>query len=381
MVQMTKQPSFLYNNPDVIYHHVHNNRVKTLQCGVILPQIQIAYQTFGTLNADRSNAILICHALTGDQYVAGVHPLTEKDGWWHTMVGAGKVIDTNKFFVVCSNVLGGCAGSTGPLSINPQTGKRYDIDFPTITIADMVQMQHDLITSGLQIQQLAAIIGPSMGGMQALQWGAMYPDAMRHIILIATSHRHSAQNIAFHEIGRQAIMADPDWKNGRYLEYPKTIPRSGLAVARMTGHVTYMSEKTLQHRFGRALQDRTDLSYGFDADFQVESYLRYQGSTFVDRFDANSYLYMTRATDYFDLSVDYGGVLAKAFSGNTRYHVISLSSDWLFPTNEMRQIVRAINGAGNAVSFVEIKTDRGHDAFLLNEPDVVQTLASCVGVL
>ncbi len=372
---MTKQPSFLYNNPDVLRHVVHDAGARTLQCGVTLPEVSLAYQTYGTLNADASNAVLICHALTGDQYLLGTHPLTEKEGWWHLAIGPGKAIDTDRFFVICSNVLGGCAGSTGPLSLNPATGKEYGIDFPTITIRDMVQMQHDLIR-GLGIQQLAAIIGPSMGGMQALQWGSAYPDAARHIILLATSHRHSAQNIAFHEIGRQAIMADPDWHGGRYREFG-VIPRRGLAVARMTGHVTYMSEQTLQRRFGRSLQDRAHLSYGFDADFQVESYLRYQGSTFVDRFDANSYLYMTRATDYFDLAFDHGGVLAKAFSGKTRYHVVSLSSDWLFPTADMRQIVKALNASGHAVSFVEIQTDRGHDAFFLNEPDIMRTLSSC----
>jgi homoserine O-acetyltransferase len=350
--------------------------VRTLQCGITLPEVAVAYQTYGTLNAKASNAILVCHALTGDQYLTGIHPLTGKEGWWHTMIGPGKTIDTNRFFVIGTNVLGGCAGSTGPLSINPATGKAYGIDFPTVTMRDMVQMQYDLIQH-LGIQQLAAIIGPSMGGMQAMQWGSMYPQAARHIILLATSHRHSAQNIAFHEIGRQAIMADPDWHGGRYHDFGVT-PRRGLSVARMTGHVTYMSQQTLQRRFGRTLQERSHLSYGFDADFQVESYLRYQGSTFVDRFDANSYLYMTRATDYFDLAYDHGGVLAKAFSGHTRYHVISLSSDWLFPTADMRQIVKALNASGHAVSFVEIQTDRGHDAFLLNEPDVIRTLASCV---
>jgi homoserine O-acetyltransferase len=344
-----------------------------LQSGEALSPVTIAYQTHGTLNAARSNCVLVCHALTGDQYVCGTHPVTGKAGWWEHLIGPGKVIDTDRFFVVCANVLGGCMGSSGPKEVNPATGQPWGLKFPVITIRDMVQAQVKLITH-LGIEKLFCVIGGSMGAMQVLEWASRYPERVFAAAPIAGSYRHSAQNIAFHEVGRQAIMADPEWCHGAYLEQQK-VPRRGLAVARMAAHITYLSETALHRKFGRRLQDRTALTYGFDADFQVESYLRYQGSTFVDRFDANSYLYITRAMDYFDLAAENGGVLANAFAGTpVRFCLISFSSDWLFPTSESRTIVHALNAVAANVSFVEIESDKGHDAFLLDEPEFHQTL-------
>ncbi|WP_181701350.1 homoserine O-acetyltransferase MetX [Chthonobacter albigriseus] len=329
---------------------------------------QIAYQTYGTLNEARTNAILICHALTGDQHVANDHPVTGKPGWWTTMVGPGRPIDTDRFYVICANVLGGCMGTTGPASTNPQTGRAFGLDFPVVTIRDMVRAQAMLV-SALGIDTLFSVVGGSMGGMQVLQWAADYPARVFSAIAIATSHRHSSQNIAFHEVGRQAVMADPDWRSGRYME-DGVNPKKGLAVARMAAHITYMSDASLHAKFGRNLQDRERLTFGFDADFQIESYLRHQGMSFVDRFDANSYLYVTRAMDYFDLAADHGGVLAQVFRGSkTRFCVVSFTSDWLFPTSESRAVVHALNAAGASVSFVEIDTDRGHDSFLLDIPE------------
>ncbi|MDZ4382457.1 MAG: homoserine O-acetyltransferase [Parvibaculum sp.] len=344
-----------------------------LDSGVNLSPFTIAYETYGALNADRSNVVLICHALTGDQYAASSHPLTGKPGWWPHMVGPGRPIDTNRFFVVCQNVIGGCQGTTGPKDIDPATGRPYGLSFPVITIGDMVRAQAMLLDR-LGIRDLFCVIGGSMGGMQVLQWAAAYPERVFSAIPIATAARHSAQNIAFHEVGRQAIMADPEWKQGAYLSQGTT-PGKGLAVARMAAHITYLSEAALHRKFGRNLQDRESITYGFDADFQIESYLRHQGSTFVDRFDANSYLYITRAMDYFDLADDYGGVLANAFRGTkSRFCVVSFTSDWLFPTSDNRQIVHALNAVAANVSFVEIKTDKGHDAFLLEEPEMFATL-------
>jgi len=344
-----------------------------LDCGVTLGPTTIAYQTYGTLNADRSNAILICHALTGDQYVAEPHPVTGKPGWWETLVGPGKVLDTERYFLICANVLGGCMGSSGPSDINPATGGVWGLSFPVITIADMVREQKHLIDH-LGIEQLFCVIGGSMGGMQVLQWATSYPDRVFAAVPIATAARHSAQNIAFHELGRQAIMADPNWCGGNYHE-SGVRPGRGLAVARMAAHITYLSEQALHRKFGRNLQDRRALTYGFDADFQVENYLRHQGITFVERFDANSYLYITRACDYFDLAAEHGGVLASAFTGTrTRFCVISFTSDWLYPTSESRSVVHALTVAAANVSFVEIETDKGHDAFLLEEPEFHATL-------
>ncbi len=339
----------------------------------MMSDITVAYNTYGTLNADKSNAILICHALTMDQYAASQQPLTGKEGWWLNMIGPGKVLDTDKYFFVCSNVLGGCMGTTGPKDINPQTNKVYGLDFPVITIGDMVRTQ-TLLQDYLEIPDWFSVIGGSMGGMQVLEWASSYSDRCFSAIPIATAAKHSAQNIAFHEIGRQAVMADPNWLGGQYHEHD-TKPRAGLSVARMTAHVTYLSESALHRKFGRNLQDRDALTFGFDADFQVESYLRYQGINFVDRFDPNSYLYITRAMDYFDLARDHGGSLAKAFSGtNTRFCVVSFSSDWLFPTTEAKEVVRALNAAAANVSFVEIETDKGHDAFLLDTPEILDTI-------
>ena len=351
-----------------------HDRPFKLDSGGELGPFTIAYQTYGKLNAAKSNAILACHALSGDQFVTAGNPATGREGWWETMVGPGLTIDTDRYFVIGANVLGGCMGTTGPKEINPQTGEPWGLGFPVITIGDMVRAQK-LLIDHLGIEKLLCVTGGSMGGMQALQWAASYPDRVVTAVPIATAARHSAQNIAFHEVGRQAIMADPDWCGGEYLRYGK-VPRRGLAVARMAAHITYLSEQALHRKFGRNLQDRLSITYGFDADFQVESYLRHQGSTFVDRFDANSYLYITRAMDYFDLAQEHGGVLANAFRNSpVRFCVISFTSDWLFPTAESKEIVRALNSVTANVSFVEIQSDKGHDAFLLDEPEFFATLS------
>jgi homoserine O-acetyltransferase/O-succinyltransferase len=339
-----------------------------LDSGAVLAPYTLAYQTYGVLNADKSNAILICHALTGDQFAAETHPVTQRGGWWDTMVGPGKPINTDRYFVIASNVLGGCMGTTGPSDINPASGKAYGLSFPVITIGDMVRAQTRLIDH-LGIDRLFAVVGGSMGGMQVLQWATTYPERVFAALPIACAARHSAQNIAFGEVGRQAIVADPDWRGGDYLAEGVS-PGRGLAVARMAAHITYLSEAALHRKFGRNLQDRAKVAYGFDADFQVESYLRHQGSIFVDRFDANSYLYITRAMDYFDLAAERGGLLSNAFKETkTRFCVVSFTSDWLFPTSESRAIVHALNACAANVSFVEIESDKGHDAFLLEEPE------------
>jgi homoserine O-acetyltransferase len=346
-----------------------SDRPMKLDSGIELGPVTMAYQTYGALNAARSNAIMVCHALTGDQFAASEHPLTGRPGWWSTMIGPGKSIDTNRYYVICPNVIGGCMGSTGPREINPATGKVWGLDFPVITIGDMVRAQA-LLLDALGIEQLFAVLGGSMGGMQALEWAASYPERVFASLPIATAARHSSQNIAFHEVGRQAIMADPDWAGGTYHATGQN-PSRGLAVARMAAHITYLSEVALHRKFGRNLQDRAAFTYGFDAEFQVESYLRHQGSTFVDRFDANSYLYITRAMDYFDLAAEHGGQLANAFEGSpVRFLLVSFTSDWLFPTAEARAIARALTTASASVSFVEIATDKGHDAFLLDEPEM-----------
>lgn len=343
-----------------------------LDSGETLAPFTIAYQSYGELNAEKTNAILICHALTGDQHVANDHPLTGKPGWWDVMVGPGKPVDTDRYFVICTNVIGGCMGSTGPSSLNPANDKPYGLDFPVITIGDMVRAQARLIDH-LGIDVLFSVMGGSMGGMQVLEWATTYPDRVYTAIPIATAARHSSQNIGFNEVGRQAIMADPDWLKGRYGEHGKR-PSKGLAVARMAAHITYLSEEAMQEKFGRNLQDREKVTFGFDADFQIESYLRYQGFKFVERFDANAYLYITRALDYFDLAADHAtdgdGTLADAFKGtSTRFCVVSFTSDWLYPSSEARTIVKALNAVAAKVSFVDITTDKGHDAFLLHEPD------------
>ena len=348
-----------------------------LDCGKEINNFPIAYETYGELNSEKSNAILVFHALTGDQYVSGKNPITNKDGWWSYVVGENKPIDTNKFFVICANVIGGCMGSYGPSTINESTGKQIGTDFPIITINDMVNAQYELIKY-LEIEKLFAVVGGSMGGMQVLQFVANFPDKAKLAIPIACTSSHSAQNIAFNELGRQAIMADSKWENGFYSNY-KLNPDKGLAVARMAAHITYLSEKGLQEKFGRKLQDRDSLRYGFEADFQIESYLRYQGSVFVDRFDANSYLYITRAMDYFDLSKQYKGNLSDAFKKTkTKFFVISFTSDWLYPTSENREIVIALNSIGADVGFVEIESDKGHDSFLLDVPSFLKTLGDYI---
>ena len=348
-----------------------------LDCGKEINNFPIAYETYGELNSEKSNAILVFHALTGDQYVSGKNPITNKDGWWSYVVGENKPIDTNKFFVICANVMGGCMGSYGPSTINESTGKQIGTDFPIITINDMVNAQYELIKY-LEIKKLFAVVGGSMGGMQVLQFVANFPDKAKLAIPIACTSSHSAQNIAFNELGRQAIMADSKWENGFYSNY-KLNPDKGLAVARMAAHITYLSEKGLQEKFGRKLQDRDSLRYGFEADFQIESYLRYQGSVFVDRFDANSYLYITRAMDYFDLSKQYKGNLSDAFKKTkTKFFVISFTSDWLYPTSENREIVIALNSIGADVGFVEIESDKGHDSFLLDVPSFLKTLGDYI---
>jgi homoserine O-acetyltransferase len=345
-----------------------------LSSGGTLSPFKIAYKSWGKLNSDKSNAILVCHALTGDQYARGKNPLTGKDGWWPKMIGPGLPIDTNKYFVICTNVLGSCSGTSGPKEINTKTNEPYGLDFPVITIADMVSAQVMLVNY-LKIDQLFSVIGGSMGGMQVLQWAVNHSARVRTAIPIASTWRHSAQNIAFHEVGRQAIMADPNWSKGRYFENDNG-PHAGLSVARMAAHITYMSERSLTAKFGRNLQDREKLTFGFDADFQVESYLRYQGISFVDRFDANSYLYITRAMDYFDISADYGGNLSKAFENTpVKFCIMSFTSDWLYTTQESREIVRALNAVGAQVSFVEIDMEKGHDSFLLDCPEMFNIIA------
>jgi len=352
-----------------------------LDCGVALGPFTVAYQTYGTLAPDRANAVLVCHALTGDQFVLDTHPVTAKPGWWEMVIGPGRPVDTERFFVICANVLGGCMGTIGPAETDAGTGARFGLSFPVITIADMVRAQK-LLIDHLGITQLFCVIGGSMGGMQVLEWAVSYPESVFAAIPIATSARHYAQHIAFDEVGRQAIMADPDWHGGDYHRHGVR-PHRGLAVARMGAHITYLSETALQRKFGRLLQDRDRITFGFDADFQIESYLRHQGITFVDRFDANSYLYITRAMDYFDLAGGHGGELSAAFRHQgrptpVRYCVISFTSDWLFPTWQSREVVRALNAVAANVSFVEVVTDKGHDAFLLDEPHLHQVLAGFI---
>lgn len=344
-----------------------------LDCGRQLDGVQIAYEAYGALAPARDNVVFIAHALTGDQHVASPHPITGKPGWWARMVGPGKPIDTNRFHVICANVIGGCMGSTGPASLAAD-GQPYGMRFPVITIRDMVR-GHVALLDQLGIKRLHCIVGGSMGGMQALSFAANFPDRTRSALVIAATSKHSAQNIAFHEVGRQAIMADPAWMEGRYYGHGKG-PEKGLAVARMAAHITYLSEAGLTEKFGRRLQDRAEKTFGFDADFQVESYLRYQGISFTDRFDANSYLYITRAMDYFDLAEEHGGQLANAFAGSkVRFCLVSFDTDWLYPTAESRSIVHALNAAGAPVSFVELSAPFGHDSFLLEVPALDRVIA------
>ncbi len=352
-------------NDDVNSIRLFSDTALKLDGGAELSPVDVAYETYGTLADDASNAVLICHALTGDQYVASPHPATGKPGWWSRIIGPGKMLDTDKYFVICSNVLGSCMGTTGPASINPETDEPWGLTFPVITIRDMVRVQAALLDA-LGIDKLMLVIGGSMGGMQVLEWLTTYPEKLHSACILASAARHTAQNIAFHEVGRQAVMADPNWNHGRYYS-AREAPAKGLSVARMTAHITYLSEDALTQKFGRNLQEREEVTFGFDADFQVESYLRHQGSTFVDRFDANSYLYITRAMDYLDIPGRFDGRLADAFMSarDVRCCVISFTSDWLYPTVENKRIVHALNAAGVPVSFAEIETAFGHDSFLL----------------
>jgi homoserine O-acetyltransferase len=344
-----------------------------LDCGKTINDFPLAYETYGTLNENKDNAILVFHALTGDQFVTGTNPVTNKEGWWVTAVGPGKAIDTNKYFVICANVIGGCMGSWGPSNNNKETNQPYGLDFPVITIKDIVKAQESLLDY-LGIKKLLCATGGSMGGMQLLQFCATFPDKTFSAIPIACSASHSAQNIALNELARQAIMADPVWNGGKYF-LKNTQPKNGLAVARMVGHISYLSDQGMQEKFGRKLQEKADYEFSFNADFQVESYLRHQGNTFVERFDANSILYITRAMDYFDLSKQFKGGLVEAFKKQkTKFLVISFSSDWLYKTKENKDIVIALNASGADVSYSEIVTDKGHDSFLVDEPEFLKTL-------
>ena len=335
-----------------------------LDSGKILDEVTIAYETYGELNKEKSNAILVCHALTGDAHAAGWHKGDKKPGWWEIVIGPGKALDSEKYFIICSNVLGGCKGTTGPSSINPKTGKKYGLDFPVITISDMVKVQKKLVEH-FKINQLYAVIGGSMGGMQVLEWMVSYPKMMKKAIPIATAAMSYPQQIAFNAVGRQSIFSDPNWNGGNYYESGE-IPRNGLSLARMIAHITYLSDESMDIKFGRGLQDKDEISYDFTVDFQVESYLKHQGETFVKRFDANSYLYITKAVDLFDLTVNDS--LIDGFKDvEAKIEVISVDSDWLYPTEQSTEIVTALNANDVEVSFSEIKSNYGHDAFLLEK--------------
>ena len=345
----------------------------TLECGRTLGPITLAYETYGELNEAKDNAILVVHALSGDAHAAGYHhPRDKQPGWWDIMIGPGRAFDTRKYFVICSNIIGGCKGSTGPSSINPQTGRPYGLSFPMVTVRDWVDTQKVLIDH-LGIKRLLCVVGGSTGGMQVLQWVVSYPDMVRLAIPIATTSKLSAQAIAFNEVGRAAIQSDPNWREGDY--YGKSLPRRGLAIARMIGHITYLSDRSMHQKFGRRLQDKSAYGYDFRTDFQVESYLRYKGDHFVNRFDANSYLYITKAMDYFDLTQGNGS-LEGVFAGvKAKFLVISFSSDWLFPTYMSKETVSALRRVHAYVIFTEIQTDYGHDAFLL-ESEQLSSLIS-----
>jgi homoserine O-acetyltransferase len=353
--------------------YAHFDTPLGLRSGKVLERFTLAYETYGTLNADRSNAILICHALSGDAHVAGVHTTSpdEKPGWWDDAVGPGKMFDTDHYFVICSNVIGGCQGSTGPSSLAPD-GTPYALRFPLVTVADMVLAQRHLLDR-LGIARLFAIAGGSMGGMQALQWAVDYPERVNAVLFIASTARSSAQNIAFNEIGRQAIYADPNWNGGDY--YAGSAPAAGLSVARMVGHITYMSEFSLEQKFGRNLQNREALGYGFDTDFTVESYLKYQGEKFVERFDANSYLYITKALDYYDVADGYATMHAALERTQCRYLVMSFSSDWLYTEGQALELVKALEQLGKDVTYHHVQASFGHDSFLVE----VETMTQIVG--
>ena len=350
-----------------------------LESGADIGPVTLAYETYGTLNRDRSNAVLVCHALTGDSHVAGYYnPKDPKPGWWDIMVGPGKGIDTENWFVICCNVIGSCMGTTGPASTNPDTGKEYGTDFPLITIADMVKAQKVLLDH-LGIKKPAAVVGGSVGGMQVLEWCVRYPETTSSAVILASTCRHSALAIAFNEVARQSIMADPNWQGGHYYSGKK--PDMGLAIARMIGHITYLSDESMRLKFGRRLQNRSDLSFEFGAEFQVESYLQHQGQKFIERFDANSFLYITKAADYFDLARDHGkGSLVQAFSKvAARLLVVSYTSDWLYPTYQSKEMVKAMKKNNLDISFCEIDAQWGHDAFLLPNPKLNSLMKGFLG--
>ena len=334
-----------------------------LDSGAALSPVQVAYETYGELNAAKSNAILIMHAFSGDAHAAGVSSEDGKPGWWDNMIGPGKAFDTNLYFVICSNVLGGCRGTTGPGSVDPATGRPYAMSFPVITIGDMVRLQRMLIDH-LGIERLLSVAGGSMGAMQALQWAVAYPERVVSSIPIAGTARHTAQQIAFNEVGRQAIIADPDWNGGSF--YAGNPPARGLAVARMVGHITYMSDDSMREKFGRRLRGKEKYGFDFDVDFEVESYLRYRGSQFVNRFDANSYLYITKAMDYFDLPNGRGSIGEAFEHTRSRFLVISFTSDWLYPSYQSQEIVRALRSRNCDVAYCELPSNYGHDAFLVD---------------
>lgn len=344
-----------------------------LDCGRSLPGFEMVYETYGQLNAEKDNAILICHALSGDHHAAGYQSMEDrKPGWWDTCIGPGKPIDTNRFFVVAPNNLGGCKGTTGPMSVNPDTGRAYGPDFPIVTVGDWVRSQA-LLADHLGIQQWAAVAGGSLGGMQALQWAIDFPDRVRHSIVIAAAPKLSAQNIGFNEVARQAIMSDPDFHEGRYYDHD-TIPRRGLMIARMLGHITYLSDLSMRAKFGRELREGK-INFGFDVEFQVESYLRYQGKSFVEKFDANTYLLMTKVLDYFDPAKDYDDDLAAALSKTTaEFFVAAFTGDWRFAPERSREIVKALIKGRKNVSYSEIMAHHGHDAFLMPIPDYMDAL-------
>ncbi len=367
--------------------YYHYSDFLSLESTEKLSPITLAYETYGTLNADKSNAILVEHALSGDSHAAGYYATDilegdilkdgAKPGWWDTMIGKGKAFDTDKYFVVCSNIIGGCQGSTGPGSINPATGKHYGLDFPLITIGDMVNAQM-LLMEYFNINKWYAVVGGSMGGMQALQWGVAYPDFVEHCIPIATTHRLNAQNIAFDAVGRAAIMSDPNWNEGNY--YGGEVPANGLSVARMVAHITYLSEESMHSKFARQLRSSEVYNWNFKPEFSVETYLHHQGDSFVKRFDANSYLYITKAMDYYDLGAVYG-TLVKAMSRvKAKFLVISVSSDWLFPTSQSREMVKALRINDKDVSFVEIQSGAGHDAFLLEVEEITNLICGFLGM-
>ena len=343
-----------------------------LDCGRSLPEFTLSCESYGKLNADKSNAILICHALSGDQHAAGYHSMEDKKpGWWDSCIGPGKPFDTDRFFVVSPNNIGGCKGSSGPNTINPESGKLYAADFPIITVADWVRSQRYLAEQ-MGIRCWAVVVGGSLGGMQALQWAIDYPSALRHSVVIAAASRLSAQNIAFNEVARQAIVSDPDFNGGHYYDHGQ--PRKGLMLARMLGHITYLSDHAMREKFGRE-QREGSLSFGFDVDFQVESYLRYQGESFVDRFDANTYLLMTKLLDYFDPAADHGDDLSAALAQTTaRFLVASFTTDWRFAPERSREIVAALLSADKPVSYAEIESSDGHDAFLKPIPQYMAVL-------